>query len=292
MVNINETSCRLLRMHQIGWVPSRRQTSSAAGQHEGGHDIHGRCQHGSWSAGHAGADRARGQDRRRLAGAALAGAHSSRHVRDRLGQHDDAPAAHGHFGQRAEPEQRRTSVNPSLGHGQHPRQRRHLGRHAATFPHVVPATKHVVLAALRRVRLPQFQELHPDAGERPLRPRWHLRRLGHEQGMATTVFGRTSAARTRLGLLVGVFRAPTAMPTSKKPWQRPRHSTPTMSSSPSTSSQSPLPKTPWNGPWQRRQTTKTPRWCQAHHSSHAASSGVCTSDVQHGTGLVYGAGPR
>ena len=28
-----------------------------------------------------------------------------------------------------------------------------------------PATKHVVLAAMRRGRLPQFQELHPGAGE-------------------------------------------------------------------------------------------------------------------------------
>ena len=70
----------------------------------------------------------------------------------------------------------------------------------ATFPHVVlpPATKHVVLAALRRGRLPQLQELHPDTGERhpcPLRPRWHLRRLGHEQSMAAPVFGRLCSSR-------------------------------------------------------------------------------------------------
>ena len=32
-------------------------------------------------------------------------------------------AVHSHTGQRAEPEQRTTSVDPSLGHGQHPRQR-------------------------------------------------------------------------------------------------------------------------------------------------------------------------
>ena len=46
--------------------PPRRQTSSDTGQHEGGHDIHGRLQLGPWPAGHA--DRASGQDRRRLAG--------------------------------------------------------------------------------------------------------------------------------------------------------------------------------------------------------------------------------
>ena len=68
-------------------------------------------QHGSWPAGHVCVDRARGQDRRRLAGAALAQAHSSRHVRERLGNHDDAPATRGRLG-------RRTIVNPSLGHGQ------------------------------------------------------------------------------------------------------------------------------------------------------------------------------
>ena len=85
VVNIDETSCRL-PVHQIGWGRGV-QTSSAAGQHKGGHDIHGRLQHGPWLAGHAGADCASGQDRRRLAGATLAGAHSPRHVRERLGHH-------------------------------------------------------------------------------------------------------------------------------------------------------------------------------------------------------------
>ena len=56
--------------------PPRRQTSSATGQHGRGHDIHGRFQNGPWLAGHAGAERARGQDRRRLAQAGLEGAHS------------------------------------------------------------------------------------------------------------------------------------------------------------------------------------------------------------------------
>ena len=76
--------------------PVATQTSPAAGQHERSHDSHICLQHGPRRAGHAGADRARGQDRRRLAWAALAGAHSSRHVRERLGHHDHDPAAHGH----------------------------------------------------------------------------------------------------------------------------------------------------------------------------------------------------
>ena len=82
--------------------------------------------------------------------------------------------------------QRGTVVHPPLGHGQHPRQRGHPGRHAGHIPshraRVPPATKHVVPTALRRGRLPQLQ----GAGEHHaclLRPRWLLRRLGHEQGM-------------------------------------------------------------------------------------------------------------
>ena len=69
-----------------------------------------------------------------------------------------------------------------------------------------PATKHVVLAALRRGRLPQLQELHPGAGEHhacSLRPRWLLQQLGHEQhggaSLRPTVQlaqSRTSATRT------------------------------------------------------------------------------------------------
>ena len=90
VLNIDETSCRLLPVHQIGW----------------GHDIHGRLQHGP-RAGHAGADCARGQDRRRPAGAALPGAHLPRHVRERLGHHDDLdPAARGQIGRGAEPDAR------------------------------------------------------------------------------------------------------------------------------------------------------------------------------------------
>ena len=114
--------------------PPRRQTSSDT---EGGHDIHGRLQHGPWPAGHADADGTRGQDRRRLAGAAPAGAHSPRHVAERLGHHGDHdPAVHSHTGQRAEPEQGRTCVDLSLGHGQHPRQRGHDDRHEGEV-HVV-----------------------------------------------------------------------------------------------------------------------------------------------------------
>ena len=57
VANIDETSCRLLPVHQIGWGRPRRQTGPGAGQHKGGHDIHGWLQQGPWPSGHAGADR-------------------------------------------------------------------------------------------------------------------------------------------------------------------------------------------------------------------------------------------
>ena len=158
--------------------------------------MHGRLQQGSWPAGHAGADRARQH------GAFLAGAHSPRHIGERLGHDDHDPAARGQSGRCDEPKQRRRIVDPSLGHGQHPRQRGHPGRHEGRFPTrrtvLHPAT-HFVLAALRRGRLPQLQELHPDAGERHsclLRPRWLLLKLGHERSMAAPVFGRMGSSRS------------------------------------------------------------------------------------------------
>ena len=81
-----------------------------------------------------------------------------------------------------------------MGHGQHTMK--------AKFPHrrtpLQPAAQHGLLAALRRCRLRQLQELHPGASERhscPLRPRRLVRRRRHEQGMATTVFGRMGRSR-------------------------------------------------------------------------------------------------
>ena len=61
VINIDKTLCRLLP------GASDRIAGPAAGQHQGGHDIHDRLQHGPWPTRHAGADRARGHDRRRLA---------------------------------------------------------------------------------------------------------------------------------------------------------------------------------------------------------------------------------
>ena len=73
---------------------------------KGSHDIHDRLQDGSWPAGHVGAGRTRWLHRRRLAGAALAGAHSPRHVRERLGHDGHDPVARDHSG-------RRDELNPS-----------------------------------------------------------------------------------------------------------------------------------------------------------------------------------
>ena len=77
-----------------------------------------------------------------------------------------------------------------------------LGVMWAAFPRrtvLPPATMHVVLAALRRGRLPQLQELHPGASERhscPLRHRRLVRRLGHEQSMAAPTYGLMGGSRT------------------------------------------------------------------------------------------------
>ena len=95
VVSIDETSCRLLPVRQTGWGRRGKKTGPAAGQHQGGHDIHDRLQHGPWPTQHAGADRARRQDRRRFARAALAGAHSPRHLRERLGHDHHDLAARG-----------------------------------------------------------------------------------------------------------------------------------------------------------------------------------------------------
>ena len=106
----------------------------------------------------------------------------------------------------------------------------------------------------------------------PLRPRWYLGKLGHEQGMAAPVFG-DRAARAVKDLCAenkvwstgwrqlraqsdAEFHEAVEEPTSCTPFAR--------------SSQSPFPKTPWTGPWQRRQTTKTTRPCQTRRLSRSS----------------------
>ena len=81
------------------------------------------------------------------------------------------------------------------------RQRDHAGRHEGRLPSrravLHPAAQHVVLAAMRHGSLQQFQEQHPDGSEHdagPLRPRWLVQRRPHEQGMAASVFGRMSSS--------------------------------------------------------------------------------------------------
>ena len=189
-------------------------TSSAAGQHEGGHDIHGRLQHGTWPGGHAGADRARGQDRRRLARAALAGAHSSRHFGERLGHDDHDIAARGRPGQRAQSRAGRDSRGsfsgtwPASTPARPPWQP--CGPPSLTWcSHSSPPQSTSYLQPCDVAVLPQLQELHPDASERhscPRRSRWLLRWPGHEQSMAAPVFGRMGSPRSEgpLGRQPGV----------------------------------------------------------------------------------------
>ena len=121
VVNIDETSCRPLPVHQTRdvkqaqlWGNAKEATTfTVAFSMDRG------------PAGHA--DRASGQDR--------------------LGHHGDHdPAVHSHIGQNAEPEQRRRSLDPSLGHGQHPRQRGHDDRHDG-----IPSRRTVLPPATKRV---------------------------------------------------------------------------------------------------------------------------------------------
>ena len=94
---------------------------------------------------------------------------------------------------RAEPEPTRTSVDLPM------RRSRHEGRFLSRRAVLHPSKKHVLLASLRRSRLPQLQELHPDEGDHdagPLCLRRHLRRHGHEQSMAAPVFGRMGFSRS------------------------------------------------------------------------------------------------
>ena len=213
VVNIDETSCRLLPVHQIGWGRSGvKQPQLQGNTREATTFTVAFSMDRAWPAGLAGADRARWQDRRRLAGAALAGAHSSRHVGERLGHHDDTPAARGHIGRRGQPKQRRTTVDPSLGRGQHPRQGVHPGRREDRFPSrrtvLLPAMKHVVLAALRRGRLPQSATLARSVLDGTFEG---LAMNSHRQN-GRLAQSRTSATRTRLGQLGGVHCVPAAMP--------------------------------------------------------------------------------
>ena len=100
VVNIDETSYRLLPVHPSDRVgPPRRETSSDAGQHEGGHDNHGRLQRGPWRLGHAG-----------KTDAVLPEQPWPEHTHRVTSENGWAP-------RRAEPEQGRTSVDPSLGRG-------------------------------------------------------------------------------------------------------------------------------------------------------------------------------
>ena len=150
-----------------------------------------------------------------------------------------------------------TIVDPSLGHGQHARQRGHHGRHEGEVPSrravLHPAVQHVVLAR-RPGRLPQLRELHPGASERnscPLRPQRHLRRRGHEQNMAAewATWPVTDLCEKNQAWTTGWHRLRAPRPTS---------CTPPSTCSRNRSNQSPLPKALWSGPW-RKSRTKTTR---------------------------------
>ena len=106
VVNIDETSCRLLPVHQTGW--GRRGVKQAQIQKEATtFTVAFSMDRGPldmlMQMVHAGKTDAVLPEQPRLE------AHSPRHVAERLGHHGDHdPAVHSHIGQRAEPEQGRT----------------------------------------------------------------------------------------------------------------------------------------------------------------------------------------
>ena len=115
--------------------------------------------------------------------------------------------------------------------------------------------------ASRRGRLPQLQELHPDAGEMTF------------EDLAMNKAWRRQSSADWAARAVKDFCAQNKVWNTE--WRQLRAEfhetvTPTMSSSPSTSSRSPLQKTPWNGPWQSRQTTRTTCPCQTRRLSRSS----------------------
>ena len=157
--------------------PPRRRTGSAAGQQEGGHDVHGRLQHGPGPLDvlvqivHQGKTDAvlpeQPWPERTHHVTSENGWATTTTILQLAAILDDMlnPIKEGQawilLWDMASIHAR---GNPGC----------HVGRFPSHRARIPPATKHVVLAALRRGRLPQLQELHPDAGERhscPLRPR-------------------------------------------------------------------------------------------------------------------------
>ena len=172
VVNIDETSCRLLpgASHRVGAAAASNKLSCRATR---GRRRRSRSPSAwtvaRWTCWCRSCTRAR-----QTPSCPSTPGRSARHIGERLGHDDDAPAARGHTGRRDEPGQGGTVVDPPLGHGQHPRQRGHPGRHEGRIPSrravLPPATKHVVPAALRRGRLPQLQELASRRRRAPLLP--------------------------------------------------------------------------------------------------------------------------
>ena len=233
VVNIDEMPSCLLPVHQIGW--GRRGVKQAQLQgntREATTFTVAFSLRGTWPAGHVGADRARGQGRRRLARAPPWPEHT-RHVTSENGWATTTAilqltTALDDCCTRARKDNRGSFSGAATPARHHVRHKGDVPSRRVVFH---PAAQHVALAVVRRGRLPHLQELHPDAGERhscPLRSRPLGGRRGHEQGVAAPVFGQMGSLRSH-------GRAPTATTISAWPSKRPLHSVPAMSCSPSSS---------------------------------------------------------
>ena len=153
--------------------------------------------------------------------------------------------------------------DPLLGHGQYSRQRRLTSRHggvtASRRAVLHPTAQHFVLAAMRLGHIPQLQDLRPDAS--PLRHRRLIRRHRDKQGMATTVIGGLGVAGNHrlLQRTLGVDNWVASLARLQR-WRFPGGRCKGQRAarcSRKRSSQSPLPKSLWNVPCQKRLMTRT-----------------------------------
>ena len=263
--------------------PPRREAGPAPGQHKGGHDIHG-----AFSMDRGPLDMLvqivqAGKTDARLARAALAGAHSPRHIRERLGNDDHDPAADSHIGQRAEHGQEwnllwnMASIHASVDT---------MTAMRVTFPHVVlcflpPQST----SSLQPCDVTFFRSFKSCIQTQASATLARAVRDGTSKAWPRTKHGgaslrpngqlaqsRTSAARTRFGTTGWRPLRAHSVAHSKKPSKRLPRSMLTMSSSPSTSRRSPLRKTLWSGPWQKHQTMTTTRPCQTRRPNRRSST--------------------
>ena len=192
VVNVDETSCRLLLVHQIGWGRRGVKQAQLQGNTREATTFMFASSIGPWHFGHAGC---RSCTRARQTPSCRSSPGRSTlitlHVTEWLGHDDHDPAAHVRPGRRDELGQGRTIVDPS-GHEGH-----FTSRRAVLHP------RRTALRTCSPVDLAVFLEvfkssIQTEASARLLPRSVHrrlIRRHRHEQGMAATQASAEWASR-------------------------------------------------------------------------------------------------